>query len=203
MSGGVNFLFLAAAANAGRVRPKGQQAGDARAGAADREILQRLADPHDENDFGRHEEPARRIRAAPPKPEGGHRRQADRQIGGDLAVQQAGGGGRIGGEPANQRQQHGQIEIVDRSAVAGHIGGQSRSHGQREQPVAAVRIAKETGGEKHQALAPENVVAVESIAVNHRNVRHSERSEESSLCCGSGRILRCAQNDGVARGSNR
>ena len=85
----VDFLFAAVAADAGRVRPKGQQAGDARAGAADGEVFQRLADAHDENDFGRDEEPGRRIGPAPSDPQGRHRREADRQVGGDLAVQQA------------------------------------------------------------------------------------------------------------------
>ena len=47
---------------------------------------------------------------------------------------------RVGGEPADQGQQHGQIEIVDRSHAARHVGHQSRSHGQREQQVTAVRI---------------------------------------------------------------
>ena len=127
------------------MRPKFQQAGDARARAADGEVFQRLADEHDEDHFGRDEEPRRRIGPAPSDPQGGHRRQADGQVGGDLAAQQAADGARVGGEPADQRQQHGQIEIVDRSHGARHVGEQSRSHGQREQQVTAVRILKETG----------------------------------------------------------
>ena len=65
----VYFLFLVSAADAGRMRPKCQQTGDARARAADGEVFQRLADEHDENDFGRDEEPGRRIgpRASRPK----------------------------------------------------------------------------------------------------------------------------------------
>ena len=82
--------------------------------------------------------------AAPSDPQGGHGRQADGQVGGDLAAEQPADGARVGREPADQGQQHGQIEIVDRAHGAGHVGEQARPHGQREQQVAAVRIVKET-----------------------------------------------------------
>ena len=82
----VYFLLVVSAADAGRMRPKFQQAGDARARAADGEIFQRLADEHDEDDFGRDEEPRRRIGPAPADPQGGHGREADGQVGGDLAA---------------------------------------------------------------------------------------------------------------------
>jgi hypothetical protein len=122
--------------NGGWISPK--QSGDARASAADREVFQRLADEHDENDFGRDEEPGRWIVPAPSDPKGSHGRQRDGQVGGHLAVQQPGEGARIRRESADQGQQHGEIEIVDRAHGARHIGDQARPHGQREQQVTAV-----------------------------------------------------------------
>ena len=123
--------------------PKLEQAGDARPGPPDREVFERLADEHDENHFGRDEEPRRRAGLARSDPEGGHGREANGQVGGDLAVQQADQRGRVGWKAADERQQHGEIEIEDRSHGARHVGDQARSHGKREQEVTPVRIMEE------------------------------------------------------------
>ena len=134
--GNMDFVFLIAAANAGGMGPQFQQAGDSRSSVADGEVFQGLADEHDEHHFRSHEKPRRRVVAAPTDPESGHGSQADGQIGGDLAACQAADDAQVGGKSANQGQQHGKIEVVDRSQTAGHVRSQSRPHGQREQQVA-------------------------------------------------------------------
>ena len=87
--GHVDFVFVLAAADAGRAGPQRQQGGNARSRAADCHVFQRLADEHDENDLGGDEEPGRRVLGVPAHPECRPCRQRNGQVRGDLAVQQS------------------------------------------------------------------------------------------------------------------